>query len=108
MTPSDPRRLVPRRTSPPALSRAAVLALGCALAGCSLSSDLSPSSERVAPPAPTSPTRAIPRRDGPEHELGIRWEESLDAAMERGRREKKPVLIAFSARRQEHDFESEF
>jgi hypothetical protein len=108
MTPSDSRLRVRRRTAPTTISRAAVLALGCALAGCARSVAASRSSERVVTPVPTPPTRAFPRRDGPEHELGIRWEESLDAAMERGRREKKPVLIAFSARRQEHDFEGEF
>ena len=43
-----------------------------------------------------------------EHDLGIRWEQSLDAAFERGRLEQKPVLIAFSARRQDGDFAGEF
>lgn len=95
MTPSDLHHHVQGRASSPALTRAAVLALGCMLASCSR-------------PAATSPSPSFPKRDGPEHTLGIQWEESLDAAMERGRREKKPVLIAFSARRQERDFEGEF
>ena len=46
--------------------------------------------------------------DGPERDLGIRWEASLAAAMERGRREKKPVLGTVSARRQDTDFTTEY
>ena len=113
MFPADSQPRVPRRTSRVSLAVVAVLALGC-----SVTDDFKPniavdlernvekgSRERVAE-APARPARA--RCDGIEPDLAVRWEPSLDEAMERGRREKKPVLIAFSARRQDKDFGGEF
>jgi hypothetical protein len=88
----------------------ASLAVVAALARrCNVAGDIKPdvevgSRETVA----TTWRAAHAPEDGPEHDLGIRWEESLEAALERGRRETKPVLIAFSARRQDHDFACEF
>ena len=38
----------------------------------------------------------------------VAWAFDLEEAMKRGQREDKPVLIAFSARRQERELEHEF
>lgn len=51
----------------------------------------------LAPPNPCS-----------DDVLSVHWELDLACAMQRAQRERKPVLIAFSARRQEAGFEDEF
>jgi hypothetical protein len=96
---------VPRSSRRASLAIVAVFALGCSVAGGSRPNGTAGAREGVAAAA-VRPVRAT--CDGPEHDLGIEWEASVEAAMERGRREQKPVLIAFSARRQDHDFASEF
>ena len=83
----------------------AALAVGCGVAR-GIKRDPSAGSHPRLDAVATRPARA--KADGPEHRLGIQWEPSLEAAMERGRREKKPVLVAFSARRQDCDFTAEF
>lgn len=50
----------------------------------------------------------IPRCDAIEQCLEFDWETSLDAAMQRGQEEGKPVLIVFSARQQEAGDDHEF
>jgi hypothetical protein len=96
---------VPRGSSRAAFAAVVALAFGCSVAGGFRPKDAARSSEGVDA-AVVRPKRVT--CDGPEQALGIEWEKSLEAAMERGRREKKPVLVAFSARRQDHDFGGEF
>ena len=105
MLPADSQTRVPRRNSRASLAVVAGLALGCSVAEGFKPNVAGGSGEGIAA-APVRSARA--RQDGPEHSLGVQWEPSLVAAMERGRREKKPVLIAFSARRQDNDFGCEF
>ena len=102
------RSRVLRRSSRAALAVVATLAVGCGVAGGLRLDDATRSDESGKRIAAATARTERPRCDGPEHDLGIQWEESLQAAFERGRREKKPVLIAFSARRQDIDFGGEF
>jgi len=96
---ADPRPRALRRSSRTSL---AIVVTALALGGCAVGGW----KPGISGDAPARSAR-VPC-DGPEHDLGIRWEPSLDAAFQRGRRERKPVVIAFSARRQDSDFAGEF
>jgi hypothetical protein len=87
------------------LAVAGVLATGCNSLGDRRGAGSSDSIDRVsAVPDVTS----RPQCNGPEAELKIEWQESIEAAMERARREDKPLLIVFSGRRQASDLDGEF
>lgn len=51
-----------------------------------------------------SPRQACDRSDVAKFGENVAWASSFDEAMERGKRENKPVLVAFSALRQEPGF----
>lgn len=57
---------------------------------------------------PSAPVCAAAPNPCSDEVLSVHWEPDLPSALQRAQAEHKPVLIAFSARRQEAGFEDEF
>lgn len=103
-----------RSPRPSPLNFAAIAWVACAFAACDrsgpapeTSSDL-PASRPIAPLAQGATHAGMNTCGSAAACPAVPWAPSLEAALDRARRESKPVLIAFSARRQERGSGNEF